>query len=228
MKKLLARSNNLEADRRRLLDRLRSEIGKSRVMEAISRVQREAFVPQNLHDLAYLDAPLPIGHGQTISQPTMVAIMTAALEPQPAEKILEIGTGSGYQAAILAELAGHVVTVELIPALTNTARGLLESMGYRGRISVKQADDDVLGYPEEAPFDGIMVTAGGPRVPQELVDQLAPGGRMLIPVGSLEGRDLMLVTRTRGGFPSNKLGPCRFVPLISSDAWPLPSSEAVT
>ena len=197
-------------------------------MEAISRVPREAFVPENAHDLAYLDAPLPIGHGQTISQPTMLAIMTAALDPQPTEKILEIGTGSGYQAAILAELAGHVVTVELIPALTNAARVLLESMGYRGRISVRQAAADVLGYPEEVPFDGIMVTAGGPRVPRELVDQLALGGRMLIPVGSLEGQDLMLVTGTRGGFSSNNLGPCRFVPLISSDAWPLPYSDAAT
>ena len=228
MKKLLARSNNLEADKHRLLDRLRLEIGNNRVMEAISRVLREAFVPENTHDLAYLDAPLPIGQGQTISQPTMVAIMTAALDPQPTEKILEIGTGSGYQAAILAELTGHVVTVELLPTLTNTARALLESMGYEGRISVRQAADDVLGYPEEAPFDGIMVTAGGPRVPKELVDQLAPGGRMLIPVGSLEGQELMLVTRTRRGFSSSNLGPCRFVPLISSDAWPLTYSDAVT
>ena len=227
MKKLLARPSGLEADRRYLLDRLRLEIGNNRVMDAISRVPREAFVLENARHLAYRDIPLPIGHGQTISQPTMVAIMTAALNPRRTEKILEIGTGSGYQAAILAELAGHVITVERVPALTNTARALLESTGYGDRISARQASD-VLGCPEEAPFDSIMVTAGGPRVPRELVDQLSQNGRMLMPVGSRENQDLVLVTRTKGGFSSKSLGPCRFVPLISSHAWSFPNSSAAT
>lgn len=220
MKKLLTRSNTMEADRCLLLDRLSREIGNTRIMDAISRVPREAFVPDDARDLAYLDVPLPIGHGQTISQPTMVAIMTAALDPQPTEKILEIGTGSGYQAAILAELAGRVVTVELIPALTDSARELLVSMGYGDCVTVLQALGDVLGCPDEAPFDGIMVTAGGPRVPQELVDQLRLAGRMLIPVGSREYQDLLLVTRTKQGFSAKSLGPCRFVPLISPDSCP--------
>ena len=220
MKKLLDRSSGLEADRRYLLDQLRLEIGDSRIMDAISRVPREAFVPENARHLAYLDAPLPIGHGQTISQPTMVAIMTAALDPQPTEKILEIGTGSGYQAAILGELAGRVVTVELIPALTRTARTRLESMGYGDRVTVLQASD-ALGCPDEAPFDAIMVTAGGPRVPVELLNQLVMDGRMLIPVGPREQQDLTLVTRTEEGCSIKSLGLCRFVPLIHADAWPL-------
>ena len=227
MKKLWTRSSGLEADRRRLLDRLRLEIGNNRVMDAISRVPREAFVPESARPLAYQDIPLPIGHGQTISQPTMVAIMTAALNPQPTEKVLEIGAGSGYQAAILAELAGQVVTVERIPALTYTAQALLESMDYGDRVNVRLAGE-VLGCPEKAPFDGIMVTAGGPRVPRELLDQLSPGGRMLIPVGSREDQDLALVTRTKKGFSLKSLGPCRFVPLISPGAWSFVESDSRT
>ena len=227
MKKLWTRSSGLEADRRRLLDRLRLEIGNNRVMDAISRVPREAFVPESARPLAYQDIPLPIGHGQTISQPTMVAIMTAALNPQPTEKVLEIGAGSGYQAAILAELAGQVVTVERIPALTYTAQALLESMGYGDRVNVRLAGE-ALGCLEKAPFDGIMVTAGSPRVPRELLDQLSPGGRMLIPVGSREDQDLALVTRTKKGFSLKSLGPCRFVPLISPGAWSFVESDSRT
>lgn len=227
MKKLWTHSGGLEADKRRLLDRLRLEIGNNRVMDAISRVPREAFVPESARPLAYQDVPLPIGHDQTISQPTMVAIMTAALDPQPTEKVLEIGTGSGYQAAILAELAGQVVTVERIPALTYTAQALLESLGYGDRVSVRQAGE-ALGCPEEAPFDGILVTAGGPRVPRDLLDQLGPGGRLLIPVGSRDEQDLALVTRTKKGFSLKSLGPCRFVPLISPRAWSFAESDSRT
>jgi protein-L-isoaspartate(D-aspartate) O-methyltransferase len=208
--------------RQRLVTRLRMEINNERVLQAIARVPREAFVPSELLASAYDDIPLPIGHGQTISQPLMVALMTTALDPQPDEAILEVGTGSGYQAALLGELARRVVTVERIPALTYTAQAVLDSLGYHDRVTVRLAGES-LGCPEEAPFDGILVTAGAPRVPEELVRQLAVGGRLVIPVGSRFEQDLLRVVREDSGYSRRKLGKCRFVPLIGRSAWDLSS-----
>ncbi len=206
--------------RQNLVTRLRAEISSERVLRAIARVPREAFVPPNLLGSAYDDVPLPIGYGQIISQPLMVALMTEALDPQPNEAILEVGTGSGYQAAILGRLARRVVTVERIPALASTARAVLDSQGYHDRVAVHPAGE-TLGCPEEAPFDGILVTAGAPRVPDELVRQLTVGGRLVIPVGSRLEQDLVRVVREDSGYSRRTLGKCRFVPLIGQSAWDL-------
>ena len=208
--------------RERLLQRLRQHDGATRVVEAMGRVPREAFVPAPLRHKAYEDVPLPIGHDQTISQPYIIVMMTAALDLKPTDKVLEVGTGSGYQAAILAELASRVVTVERVPALARSAQALLASLGYGARIDVRQADD-ALGCPQEAPFDAILVTAGSPKLPRTLLDQLAPGGRLVIPVGSRLEQNLLHVLRTDDTFSIRSLGPCRFVPLVGPEAWQAPA-----
>jgi protein-L-isoaspartate(D-aspartate) O-methyltransferase len=211
--------------RKRLTAQLRAEVLDERVLHALATVPREAFVPAELAGAAYDNIPLAIGYGQTISQPLIVALMTAALDPRPTDTILEVGTGSGYQAAILAELAGRVVTVERVPALTYTAQAVLDSLGYQERVTVRLAGE-VLGCPEEAPFDCILVTAGAPRVPDELVRQLAPGGRMVIPVGGQHQQDLLRVERKGPNYTTRMLGKCRFVPLIGRSAWDLSPSES--
>ncbi len=186
----------------------------------MGRVPREDFVPPALRPHAYENRPLPLARGQTISQPLMVAVMTAALDPRPTDRVLEIGTGSGYQAAVLATLAAHVVTVERLPELAGTAAVRLADLGY-DNVEVHIAPPDTLGWPEGAPYDGIMVTAGAPHVPQSLVDQLAVGGRLVVPTGDRFGQDLLVVTRLDGGATKvEQLGGCRFVPLIGPDAWP--------
>jgi protein-L-isoaspartate(D-aspartate) O-methyltransferase len=169
------------AARGMLVRALRYEIRDERVLAAMARVPRESFLPSDLRRYAYEDRPLPIGYGQTISQPLMVAMMTEALGLAGEEEVLEIGTGSGYQAALLAELAQHVVTVERIPELAEEAARHLHSLGY-SNIEVHAASDS-LGWPESAPYDAILVTAGAPHVPQTLTDQLRPGGRLVVPVG---------------------------------------------
>jgi protein-L-isoaspartate(D-aspartate) O-methyltransferase len=184
----------------------------------MGRVPREAFIPTPLRHMAYDDVPLPIGHDQTISQPNIVVMMTSALDLKPSDKVLEVGTGSGYQAAILAELAWRVITVERVPALARSARALLASLGYGARIDVRQADD-ALGCPQEAPFDAILVTAGSPKLPRALLDQMAPGGRLVIPVGSRLEQDMLHVLLTGDTFSIRSLGPCRFVPLVGPEAW---------
>lgn len=204
--------------RRRLLQRLSQQEGATRVIEAMGRVPREAFIPTPLRHMAYDDVPLPIGHDQTISQPNIVVMMTSALDLKPSDKVLEVGTGSGYQAAILAELAWRVITVERVPALARSARALLASLGYGARIDVRQADD-ALGCPQEAPFDAILVTAGSPKLPRALLDQMAPGGRLVIPVGSRLEQDMLHVLLTGDTFSIRSLGPCRFVPLVGPEAW---------
>ena len=212
------RDGDLEVARQRLLDWLRREIGDERVVQAVAKVPREAFLPAASQHLAYEDGPLSIGYGQTISQPYIVALMTAALDLRNTDKVLEIGTGSGYQAAILAELAARVITMERVPALTYTAEALLDSLGYRGRVTVRLAEE-ILGYPQEAPFQAILVTAGAPKIPRALLDQLAPEGRLVVPVGSREDQNLIRVTRMGSAFSLRGIGPCRFVPLLGKDGW---------
>ena len=207
------------AARGELVRSLRREISDERVLAAFAAVPRERFVPEELRRYAYEDRPLPIGQGQTISQPLMVAMMTEALQLQPGEKVLEVGTGSGYQAALLSQLAREVITVERFPELASTAARRLEELGYHNvRVHVA---GETLGRAEEAPYDAIIVTAGAPTVPQSLIDQLAMNGRMVIPVGSRSLQQLVRVTKKDAGIQLERLGECRFVPLIGGkEGWP--------
>lgn len=189
-------------------------------MAALESVPRERFVPPEVSHLAYQDKPLPIGADQTISQPFIVAIMTQALELQGDERVLEVGTGSGYQAAVLSLLVprGHLITVERVPALKDKAKALLKALGYNN-VTVELAGP-TLGAPQHAPFDAIIVTAASPQIPDSLVSQLAVGGRLVIPVGPRENQELMRVLRTEEGMSVRWLGHCRFVPLIGEEAFP--------
>jgi len=188
-----------------------------RVLNAIGKVPRHMFVDEALRDQAYNDHPLPISDRQTISQPYSVALMTEALSLQGTEKVLEIGTGSGYQTAILAELANRVYSIERILSLSQRARQVLQDLGYRN-VALK-VGDGTLGWPEEAPFDAILVSAGSPLVPQPLVDQMAVGARLVIPVGDHLSQELVLVERFSEGIRKTNLGGCRFVDLIGKCAW---------
>jgi protein-L-isoaspartate(D-aspartate) O-methyltransferase len=208
---------DFEAARARLIEHLKTEIKDEKVLRAMSRVPRELFVPPEEQDLAYEDRPLPIGFNQTISQPLIVAIMTEALNLSSSEKVLEIGTGSGYQAAILAELTKSVITVERLPALAEAARKVLDRLGY-SNIRVHLAKE-TLGWPEEAPYDAVIVTAAAPEVPVDLLAQLKIGGRMVIPVGSRYIQELCRITRHRKRNKIENLGGCRFVSLIGKGAW---------
>ena len=196
---------------------LSSEIRDKRVLAAMSRIPREIFVPQESRNLAYEDSPLPIGWEQTISQPYIIALMTEALELTGNEKVLEIGTGSGYQAAILAELAASVITVERVPALAESAKRVLDSLGYNN-IEIHIAEE-TLGWQKAAPYDAILVTAGAPGIPDDLIAQLAIGGRMVIPAGSRFVQELYKVKKEKDENRIQKLGGCRFVALIGKDAW---------
>jgi protein-L-isoaspartate(D-aspartate) O-methyltransferase len=192
-------------------------ISNKRVLEAMGRVQRHLFVEEALEGEAYNDHPLPIGHKQTISQPYIVALMTEALELTGTEITLEIGTGSGYQTAVLAELSKTVYTIERIRPLLDNARRLLDRMGYTN-IRYK-AFDGTLGWKEFGPYDAIMVTAGAPRTPEPLKEQLADGGRMIVPVGNRFSQELIKVTRGKSTFREENLGGCRFVDLIGLHGW---------
>jgi protein-L-isoaspartate(D-aspartate) O-methyltransferase len=188
-----------------------------RVLEAMSRVPRHLFVPDNLADRAYDDSPLPIGEGQTISQPYMVAWMTELLEVEGSDRVLEIGTGSGYQAAILCELAAQVISIEKYPDLAREARDRLRSLGY-SNITI-QVGDGTLGWPQDAPYDGIIVTAGAPSVPQPLLEQLADDCKLVIPVGP-SGMQMLNVIRRRGNdYQAREEGTCVFVPLVGKFGW---------
>ncbi|MEW6667120.1 MAG: protein-L-isoaspartate(D-aspartate) O-methyltransferase [Thermodesulfobacteriota bacterium] len=192
-------------------------ISDKRVLEAMGRVQRHLFVEEALEGEAYNDHPLPIGHKQTISQPYIVALMTEALDLTGTENTLEIGTGSGYQTAVLAELSKTVYTIERIRPLLDNARRTLEKLGYPN-IRYK-AFDGTLGWKEFGPFDAIIVTAGAPRIPEPLKEQLAEGGRMVVPVGNKFSQELIKVTRVKGVFREENLGGCRFVDLIGEHGW---------
>jgi len=194
-----------------------------RVLAAMGKVPRHRFVPHHLGEQSYNDYPLPIGEDQTISQPYIVALMTDALELTGQEKVLELGTGSGYQAAVLAELAAQVFSIERIPSLARTAEHILAGLGYTN-VTVR-VSDGTMGWPEEAPFDAILVTAGSPQVPPPLVEQLAVGGRLVIPVGDKYTQTLTRVRRTPEGLKHEYLGGCRFVKLIGRHGWEVGTTE---
>jgi len=205
--------------RRRMVDTqlLSRGVRDQEVLRALGRVPRHLFVEEALRARAYGDGALPIGYDQTISQPFMVATMTEALQLQGGEKVLEIGTGSGYQTSVLAEIAERVFSVERIAPLYRRARALLDHLGYHN-VVLRQGDG-TLGWRDHAPYDAIVVTAGAPHVPQALRDQLALGGRLVIPVGDRRQQNLLRITRGESDDRSEMLGGCVFVDLVGSDGW---------
>jgi protein-L-isoaspartate(D-aspartate) O-methyltransferase len=202
-----------QADRTRMVEtQLKArEIRSAAVLDAMSRVRRHLFVPADMRPFAYDDRPLPIGRGQTISQPYIVAYMTEALELHPTHTVLEIGTGSGYQAAVLAEIVKQVYTIEIVADLATSARQALAQAGYRN-VEVRSGNG-YRGWPERAPFPRIIVTAAPPDIPQALVDQLAVGGIMVVPVGT-SYQEMVIITRTSAGVTQKKTIPVRFVPMV--------------
>jgi protein-L-isoaspartate(D-aspartate) O-methyltransferase len=195
----------------------RRGIADERVLQAMSRVPRELFVPENLRHLAYEDGALPIGYGQTISQPFIVATICSLLELTGDERVLDVGAGSGYQAAVLAELAREVVTIERVPELAERARAALAEAGY-DRVEVRVGDGS-LGVPDRAPFDGIAVAAAAPSIPPALYSQLNEGGRLVLPRGGRWGQELVQVVRTPDGPVERASVPCRFVPLVGVEGF---------
>jgi protein-L-isoaspartate(D-aspartate) O-methyltransferase len=210
-----------EKERKRLIDRLVSNryLSKPEVIEAMLEVPRHGFVPESKRCSAYVDMPLTIGHGQTISAPHMVAMMTEHLDVKPYHRVLEIGAGSGYQAAVIAEILkeGELYTLERIPELAKNAEKNLRDCGYSGVHVI--VGEGTKGYAEKAPYDRIIVTAGAPRVPKALLEQLGEKGKLLIPVGGRMLQELMLIEKTERGFKEKRLGGCVFVPLIGEDGW---------
>jgi protein-L-isoaspartate(D-aspartate) O-methyltransferase len=188
-----------------------------RVLAAMSKVERHRFVAEALQARAYEDKPLPIGERQTISQPYMVGVMSQALQITGGERVLEIGTGCGYQTAVLAELAASVYTIERLAALAASARRTLDELEYTNVVS--RVGDGSLGWPEEAPFDAILVAAGSPQVPRPLIAQLAPGGRLVFPVGEVELQTLVRIRKEEAGLREEYLGDCRFVKLVGRYGW---------
>ena len=188
------------------------------VMEAMNRVPRHLFVNSSLQHRAYGDCPLPIGENQTISQPYIVALMTQALQLKGEERVLEIGTGSGYQTAVLAELAAQVFTIERLKPLAKNTKLLLERLGYENIIF--KAFDGTYGWRDQSPFDAILISASTPDVPMALIDQLADKGRLVAPVGGREFQDLIVQTKDKSRLIRRKIGSCKFVPLIGKFAWP--------
>jgi protein-L-isoaspartate(D-aspartate) O-methyltransferase len=202
-----------ESQRRALVASLRGDgIRDERVLAAMNRVPRHELVPEALRSQAYEDRPLPIGLGQTISQPYIVAFMTETVRVRPGDRVLEIGTGSGYQAAVLAELGVQVYSIEILAPIAERARKDLSRLGY-GRVRLR-VGDGYGGWPEAAPFDAIIVTAAPEDVPRPLVDQLKPGGRLVLPVGASGSQELVLITKRTGGEQREQLLPVRFVPMI--------------
>lgn len=213
-------SDGFEIPRGRMVEHLRNhyKIADERVLDAMNRVPRHAFVPEALKAQAYKDNALPISGGQTISQPFIVARMTELLELKGRERVLEIGSGSGYQTAILATVARKVFAVERLQVLAAEAKQKLMQIGFRN-ISYR-CDDGTNGWEVYAPFDAMLVAAGGPSIPEPLVKQLEIGGRMVIPIGSDQKSQMLVrVTRTDKGFETENFGPCAFVPLIGTHGW---------
>ncbi|MBK9216818.1 MAG: protein-L-isoaspartate(D-aspartate) O-methyltransferase [Chloracidobacterium sp.] len=213
-------TDEMTMQRLRMVERLRGHyrIGDERVLDVMAKLPRHLFVPDAIRPQAYNDSALPIVSGQTISQPFIVARMTELLELTGTEKVLEIGSGSGYQTAVLASLVRRVFAVERLPALAATARERLEEIGFRN-VTLK-ADDGTEGWNAYAPYDAILVAAGGPEIPEPLVTQLKRGGRLVIPVGSDQrSQELIRVVRTETGRRTENFGPCAFVPLIGEHGW---------
>ena len=210
---------NYEKERCRMVDEqiLWRGVRDERVITAMRKVPRHEFLPEAIRGMAYQDSALPLGEGQTMSQPYMVARMSELLGLQGAERVLEIGTGSGYQAAVLSELCGKVYSVERIKMLAERARLNLDRLGYRS-VAIK-VYDGTYGWKEMSPFDAIMVTAGAPDVPAPLVDQLKEGGRMVIPVGDRYGQVLLTIVKTPSGPVTERSIPCTFVPLVGNHGW---------
>lgn len=208
-----AQQDEMTKKRERMIDRQIESRGieNPRVLDALQAVERHRFVPQAAQESAYGDHPLAIGFGQTISQPYIVALMTESIDPQPGDRVLEIGTGSGYQAAVLSLLVKDVYTIEIVAPLGEAAADRLESLGY-DNVHVR-IGDGYQGWPEEAPFDAIVVTAAPPEIPQALVDQLAEGGRMVIPVGT-SYQELLLVEKQKGKVAKRVITAVRFVPMV--------------
>ena len=208
----------MDGDRQEMLARLRQGgVSDPRVLQAMEAVPREQFVAQEERIEAYADRALPIGYGQTISQPLMVALMVEALELQPGDTALDVGTGSGYQAAVMAACGAHVVSVERIPGLADEAVARFSSLGYGVEVVL---GDGSLGVPERAPFDAIAVGAAAPRLPIALARQLRDGGRLVVPItGGPNGEELTRLRLAEGRWVTESLGPCRFVPLIGEDAY---------
>ena len=213
----LQRADGFEAARRQMVDEQLEarDIRDRRVLDVMRKVARHLFVPEAQRSRAYEDTPLPIGHNQTISQPYIVAYMTQALDVQPGHRVLEIGTGSGYQAAVLGALAGRVYTIEIVEALATQARSTLAALGY-SNVDVRTGNG-YLGWPEQAPFDRIMVTAAPREVPPALVQQLKVGGLMAIPVGDIV-QELRVLRRTATGMETLRTLPVRFVPMTGKPA----------
>lgn len=213
--------DEFQTQRREMVDRqiASRDVSDPEVLEAMRSVPRHAFVPESSRSLAYADRPLPIGEGQTISQPYIVALMTEALGLDDESRVLEIGTGSGYGAAVLAEIGGRVFTVERHAELADAARETLDDLGYDNVEVV--VGDGTTGLSEHAPFDGVVATASGPSVPETLKDQLAPDGRIVMPVGDRSGgQRLVVVRRTgEGDFEEEDMGFVRFVPLVGAEGW---------
>lgn len=210
--------NRHDSLRRRLVDEIAGQgIRDERVLEAVRRIPRHLFVPEEFADRAYENHPVAIGQGQTISQPYMVACMTQALELKGGEKVLEVGSGSGYQTAVLKALHAEVYTIERLPELSDRARQNVERAGYPG-VHYRVGDGS-RGWPEEAPFDRVLVTAGAPTMPVSLVEQLREGGSMVIPVGGEEEQDLLLVRRDKGRVTRERICSCIFVKLLGDEGW---------
>jgi protein-L-isoaspartate(D-aspartate) O-methyltransferase len=206
--------DNFETLRERMVEtQIRArDVHNPTVLRAMARVPRHLFVPEDMRPFAYDDRPLPIGRGQTISQPYIVAYMTEALQLEPAHRVLEVGTGSGYQAAVLAEIVKQVYSIEIVPDLAENAKRSLANAGYRN-VEVRTGNG-YLGWPERAPFDRIIVTAAPPEIPQTLVDQLATGGIMVVPVGT-SYQEIVIITKTPDGVTQKRTIEVRFVPMVS-------------
>ena len=215
----------LAASRQRMLDLLRRTVRDKRVIDAMAAIPRERFVLPHLLQRSYDDSALPIGEGQTISQPLIVALMVEAMSLRSSDHVLEVGTGSGYAAAVVSRLAKDVVTVERIPELAERARKTLAALQIENVQVFFPAND--LGRKDEAPYDAILISAGAPHIPRSLLDQLAEGGRLIVPIGTRQSQQLVRATKTPHGVSLERLGACAFVPLIGEDAWaPVPDESA--
>jgi protein-L-isoaspartate(D-aspartate) O-methyltransferase len=207
----------LAASRLRMLDLLRRHVHDDRVINAMAQIPRERFTLEHLHQRAYDDQALPIGEGQTISQPLIVAMMLEALQLQASDRVLEVGAGSGYAAAVISRIARDVIAVERIPQLCARARETIAALNLQN-VRIELARDE-LGYKEGAPYDAILVSAGAPHIPRTLLDQLGDGGRLVVPIGSRHHQELVRATITPHGVELVRLGPCAFVPLIGEEGW---------